>query len=299
MSAKIIDGKAVSKRIRENLRGEIDALREKGVTPKLSVVLAGDDPASRTYVGMKNKACGKLGMESVQIYLPGNVTEAKLLSRLRDLNDDDSVHGILVQLPLPSHIDQLKVLSAVDPAKDVDGFHPSNVGRLLIGDPLFVPCTPLGICVLLHESGIEIEGRDVVIVGRSTIVGRPLMALLMQKKKGYNATVTICHTGTADMAKHTRGAEILIVAAGRPETVTAGMVSEGAVVVDVGVNRVEDPSSPKGYRLVGDVDFEDVREVASAITPVPGGVGPMTIAMLMQNTVKAAKMACGRPLNFQ
>lgn len=297
MSAKIIDGKAVSKRIRENLGREVAALRERGVTPKLAVLLAGDDPASKTYVGMKNRACTKLGMESVQIDLPGDVAEDELLSRLEGLNDDVSVHGILVQLPLPPHVDQLKVLSSVEPSKDVDGFHPSNVGRLLIGDPLFVPCTPLGICVLLRESGVEIEGKDVVIVGRSTIVGRPLMALLMQKKEGYNATVTICHTGTADMAKHTRAAEILIVGAGRPETVTAGMVSEGAVVVDVGVNRIDDPSSPKGYRLVGDVDYKGVSKVASAITPVPGGVGPMTIAMLMNNTIKAAKLSCGMGTN--
>lgn len=232
-------------------------------------------------------------MDSVQVDLPADVGEGELLARLQGLNSDAAVHGILVQLPLPRHIDQLRVLSAIDPSKDVDSFHPSNVGRLLIGDPLFVPCTPLGICVLLRESGIDVEGKDVVIVGRSTIVGRPLMALLMQKKKGYNATVTICHTGTADMASHTRRAEILVVAAGRPMTVTADMVAEGAVVVDVGVNRVDDPASSKGYRLVGDVDFEGVREVASAITPVPGGVGPMTIAMLMNNTIKAAKMACG------
>lgn len=299
MSATIIDGKTVSLRIRSRLKEDVEALRAKGVTPKLAVVLAGDDPASRTYVMMKNKACAKLGMESVQIVLPGNVAEGELLSSLRSLNEDGSVHGILVQLPLPDHIDQLKVLSAVDPAKDVDSFHPSNVGRLLIGQPRFIPCTPMGICVLLRESGIDIEGKDVVIVGRSTIVGRPLMALLMQKKKGYNATVTICHTGTADMASHTRRAEILVVAAGRPGMVTADMVAEGAVVVDVGVNRVDDTSSPKGYRLVGDVDFEGVREVASAITPVPGGVGPMTIAMLMSNTIKAAKMACGIEPNFQ
>jgi len=289
MSAKVIDGKAVSSRIRIRLKEDVEALRGQGVIPKLAVVLAGSDPASATYVRMKNKACARLGMDSVQVDLPGNVAEGELLSRIEGLNEDASVHGILVQLPLPGHIDQLEVLSVVDPAKDVDGFHPTNIGRLLIGEPRFIPCTPLGICVLLRESGIDVEGKDVVIVGRSTIVGRPLMALLMQKKKGYNATVTICHTGTADMASHTRRAEILVVAAGRPMTVTADMVAEGAVVVDVGVNRFDDPSSPKGYRLVGDVDFEGVREVASAITPVPGGVGPMTIAMLMNNTIKAAR----------
>ena len=293
MSAQILDGKAVSSRIRSRLGEDVAALREKGVIPKLAVVLAGSDPASATYVRMKNKACARLGMDSVQVDLPADVGESELIARLQGLNSDASVHGILVQLPLPRHIDQLRVLSAIDPSKDVDGFHPSNIGRLLIGAPRFIPCTPMGICVLLRESGIDVEGKDVVIVGRSTIVGRPLMALLMQKKKGYNATVTICHTGTADMASHTRRAEILVVAAGRPETVTADMVAEGAVVVDVGVNRVDDTSSPKGYRLVGDVDFEGVKEVAGAITPVPGGVGPMTIAMLMHNTIKAAKLACG------
>ncbi|RKY62598.1 MAG: bifunctional methylenetetrahydrofolate dehydrogenase/methenyltetrahydrofolate cyclohydrolase FolD [Candidatus Latescibacterota bacterium] len=294
MAAKILDGNKVAQEMRAEMAEEIRALKEEhGITPGLAVVLVGDDPASQVYVRNKGRACEQVGIRSDTYRFPADYPEEELLGLISKLNDDPEVHGILVQLPLPEHIDEEKVLYAIDPNKDVDGFHPVNVGKLMIGKPGFLPCTPHGIQQLLLRSGIEIEGKHVVVVGRSNIVGKPVAMILVQKQKGANATVTICHTGTKDLGYHTRQADILIVAAGRPKTVTADMVKEGAVVVDVGVNRVEDPSSKRGYRLVGDVDFDSVKEKASAITPVPGGVGPMTITMLLRNTIDAAKRAHG------
>lgn len=293
MAAKILDGNKVAKEMREEMAEEIKSLKEHGITPGLAVILVGDDPASQVYVRNKGRACEEVGIRSDTYRFPADYPEEELLGLISKLNGDPEVHGILVQLPLPKHIDEEKVLYAIDPDKDVDGFHPVNVGKLMIGKPGFLPCTPHGIQQLLLRSGIEIEGKHVVVVGRSNIVGKPVAMMLVQKKEGANATVTICHTGTKDLGHHTRQADILIVAAGRPKTVTADMVREGAVVVDVGVNRVEDPSSKRGYRLVGDVDFDSVKEKASAITPVPGGVGPMTITMLLRNTIDAAKRAHG------
>lgn len=294
MAAKILDGNKVAQEMRAEMAEEIRALKEEhGITPGLAVVLVGDDPASQVYVRNKGRACEQVGIRSDTYRFPADYPEEELLGLISKLNEDPEVHGILVQLPLPKHIDEEKVLYAIDPNKDVDGFHPVNVGKLMIGKPGFLPCTPHGIQQLLLRSGIEIEGKHVVVVGRSNIVGKPVAMILVQKQKGANATVTICHTGTKDLGYHTRQADILIVAAGRPKTVTADMVKEGAVVVDVGVNRVEDPSSKRGYRLVGDVDFDSVKEKASAITPVPGGVGPMTITMLLRNTIDAAKRAHG------
>ena len=294
MAAKILDGNKVAQEMRAEKAEEIRALKEEhGITPGLAVVLVGDDPASQVYVRNKGRACEQVGIRSDTYRFPADYPEEELLGLISKLNDDPEVHGILVQLPLPEHIDEEKVLYAIDPNKDVDGFHPVNVGKLMIGKPGFLPCTPHGIQQLLLRSGIEIEGKHVVVVGRSNIVGKPVAMILVQKQKGANATVTLCHTGTKDLGYHTRQADILIVAAGRPKTVTADMVKEGAVVVDVGVNRVEDPSSKRGYRLVGDVDFDSVKEKASAITPVPGGVGPMTITMLLRNTIDAAKRAHG------
>ena len=294
MAAKILDGNKVAQEMRAEMAEEIRALKEEhGITPGLAVVLVGDDPASQVYVRNKGRACEQVGIRSDTYRFPADYPEEELLGLISKLNDDPEVHGILVQLPLPKHIDEEKVLYTIDPDKDVDGFHPVNVGKLMIGKPGFLPCTPHGIQQLLLRSGIEIEGKHVVVVGRSNIVGKPVAMILVQKQKGANATVTICHTGTKDLGYHTRQADILIVAAGRPKTVTADMVKEGAVVVDVGVNRVEDPSSKRGYRLVGDVDFDSVKEKASAITPVPGGVGPMTITMLLRNTIDAAKRAHG------
>jgi len=287
MAATLIKGSEVSKQIREELKQEVAQLKEKhNLVPGLATILVGEDEASKVYVGQKEKACKELGLHSERINLPGNTTEADLLSLIGKLNKNDKIHGILVQLPLPKHINETNVLYAIDPKKDVDGFHPVNVGKLMLGKPDFIPCTPHGIQQLLIRSGIETNGAEVVVVGRSNIVGKPIANMLLQKKKGANATVTICHTGTKDIASHTRRADILIVAAGKPKTITADMVKEGVVVIDVGVNRL-----PTG--LVGDVDFETVKEKAKAITPVPGGVGPMTIAMLMYNTVQAAKIQAG------
>jgi methylenetetrahydrofolate dehydrogenase (NADP+)/methenyltetrahydrofolate cyclohydrolase len=287
MAATLIKGSEVSKQIREELKQEVAQLKEKhNLVPGLATILVGEDEASKVYVGQKEKACKELGLHSERINLPGNTTEADLLSLIGKLNKNDKIHGILVQLPLPKHINETNVLYAIDPKKDVDGFHPVNVGKLMLGKPDFIPCTPHGIQQLLIRSGIETNGAEAVVVGRSNIVGKPIANMLLQKKKGANATVTICHTGTKDIASHTRRADILIVAAGKPKTITADMVKEGVVVIDVGVNRL-----PTG--LVGDVDFETVKEKAKAITPVPGGVGPMTIAMLMYNTVQAAKIQAG------
>ena len=289
MAAKIISGTEIAKQIRAELKEEVANLKAKyDITPGLVTVLVGDDPASKVYVGQKEKACKELGIYSERIDLPGDTSEADLLALIDRLNKDQKINGILVQLPLPKHIDERKVLYAIDPAKDVDGFHPVNVGKLMIGARCFLPCTPHGIQELLIRSGVETAGAEVVVVGRSNIVGKPIANMLIQKGKGADATVTVCHTRTKDMAFHTRRADILIVAAGHPKTVTADMVKEGVVVIDVGVNRIGQTPEGKAI-LAGDVDFESVKEKASAITPVPGGVGPMTITMLMQNTVEAAK----------
>ena len=296
MAAEIISGKEVAKAIRAELAEEVAELTEKhGIVPGLATVLVGENPASVSYVTAKNKACKDLGMQSFQHTLPADTSEEDLLRLVDELNDNDEVHGILVQLPLPKHIDESKVLYMIDPDKDVDGFHPVNVGRLVIGEEVFPPCTPAGIQELIVRSGTPTEGAEVVVVGRSNIVGKPISIMMLQKKAGANATVTVCHTRTRDMAAHTSRADILIVAAGKPKAVTAEMVKPGAVVIDVGVNRVgEKPSKKDPNRMValleGDVDFDAVKEVAGKITPVPGGVGPMTITMLMKNTVRAAKL---------
>jgi methylenetetrahydrofolate dehydrogenase (NADP+)/methenyltetrahydrofolate cyclohydrolase len=289
VKARIIDGNAIGKAIRQGLVAEVAALKAKGVVPGLTVVIVGEDPASQVYVRMKGRAATALGMKSETIRLPATTPEAELLALVDRLNADPTVHGILVQSPLPKPLSFERVVNQLDPAKDVDGFHPVNVGKVVRGDrDAFRPCTPAGVIELLQRSGTETKGARAVVVGRSLIVGRPVANMLLQDVPGGNATVTICHTKTKDLPKITREAEILIVAAGRPEVVTGDMIRPGATVIDVGVNRVDDPSSKKGYRLVGDVKFSEAVEVAGAITPVPGGVGPMTIAMLMKNTVQAA-----------
>lgn len=293
MTAQIISGLEVAKQIREEITKEVADLKAKyNLIPGLATVLLGDDPASKSYIAGKEKAALSLGIYSQRIDLPASTSEAQLLDLIKKLNADPKIHGILVQIPLPNHIDETTVLYAIDPKKDVDGFHPVNVGKLMIGDPDFIPCTPYGIQQLLVRSGIKIDGAEVVVLGRSNLVGKPIANILLQKKPGANATVTICHTGTKDIAFHTRRADILIVAAGRPNAVTADMVKDGVVVIDVGVNRIGKSSSGKDI-LVGDVDFEKIKEKAKAITPVPGGVGPMTITMLMVNTVTAAKLSKG------
>ncbi len=297
MSAKIISGTEVAKEIREELKAEVKELVEKhNVQPGLVTILVGENPASVSYVTAKGRTAKELGFNSIQDDQPGDLSEEDLLKLIDKYNKDPKIHGILVQLPLPKHIDENKVLYAIDPDKDVDGFHPVNVGRLVIGEAKFYPCTPYGIQELLIRAGAIEDGAEVVVVGRSNIVGKPIAMMLVQKAKGANATVTVCHTRTRDMKAHTLRADILIVAAGVPKAVTADMVKEGAVVIDVGVNRVG--KTPEGKAILeGDVDFEAVKEKASAITPVPGGVGPMTITMLMKNTVRAAKMAAGLPLD--
>ncbi len=291
---RILDGKGVAAAIRAELAGDVAALTCSGVRPGLAVVLVGDDPASRSYVTAKRKACEEVGIGSWLHEMPGSTTQDELLAQVERLNADPLIHGILVQLPLPKCIEESAVLRAIDPAKDVDGFHPMNVGKLLLGEETFLPCTPHGIVELLARSGIPTRGAHVVIVGRSHIVGKPLANLLLRKGPQADATVTVCHTGTKDLATHTRQADILVVAAGRPGIVTADMVREGAVVIDVGVNRVEDATRKSGYRLAGDVDFEALLPRVARITPVPGGVGPMTIAMLLCNTLKAARAAIAR-----
>ena len=291
MSAKIISGAEIAEQIRQELRKDIASLKEKGVTPGLAVVLVGEDPASQSCVRKKGKACEELGLLSQTIVKPADTSEEELLALIDSLNADPRIHGILVQLPLPKHIDENKVILRIDPNKDVDGFHPINVGKMLIGEPGFLPCTPHGIQEMLIRSGVDPEGKHVVVVGRSNIVGKPVAAILVQKRKGANATVTIAHSRTRDLASITRSADILVAAMGSPQFIKADMVREGAVVIDVGSNRIDDPSAKRGYRWVGDVDFEAVKEKASAITPVPGGVGPMTIVMLMKNTVLSASRA--------
>jgi len=293
MTAQIISGTEIAKEIREELKQEIAELKEKhNLIPGLATVLVGEDPASQVYVGAKEKTSKALGLYSERYDLPAETGEQELLTLIDRLNKDPKIHGILVQLPLPKHINTTTVLYAIDPKKDVDGFHPVNLGKLMIGEPDYLPCTPHGIQQLLMRSGIEISGAEVVVVGRSNIVGKPIANILLQKKEGANATVTVCHTRTRDISLHTRRADIIIVAAGKPKAVTADMVKDGVVVIDVGVNRIGKTAEGKAI-LVGDVDFDAVKEKAKAITPVPGGVGPMTITMLMLNTVKATKLAAG------
>lgn len=287
MAAQIIDGKSIAQSIREEIKIKTEALKTKGISPCLAVILVGSNPASVSYVTGKQKALAEVGMNDRSVRLPESTTEQELISLIQELNADKSVHGILVQLPLPQHIDEEKIILAIDPAKDVDGFHPVNVGNLVIGKKSFLPCTPHGIIVLLKRMNIETDGKSAVVIGRSNIVGKP--AALLLARKDLNATVTICHSGTKNIADITRRADILIAAAGRTNIVTADMVKEGAAVIDVGVNRIPDASKKSGFRLAGDVDFENVKEKAAFITPVPGGVGPMTIAMLMANTLEAAE----------
>ena len=280
--AKILSGKEVSARIKEKLKAEVAALTEKGVTPGLAVVIVGNDPASKVYVGRKEAMCAELGMYSEKYALPEDTAQSELLALIEKLNSDPNIHGILVQLPLPEPLDEKAVIAAIAPQKDVDAFHPVNVGKIMIGDYDFVPCTPAGIMELIAESGVEVEGKNCVVIGRSNIVGKPMSMLLLHK----NGTVTICHSRTKNLAEITQNADILVAAVGRAHFVTADMVKPGAVVIDVGMNRLEDG------KLAGDVDFDAVEPIAAAITPVPGGVGPMTISMLMRNTLTAAKRAC-------
>jgi methylenetetrahydrofolate dehydrogenase (NADP+)/methenyltetrahydrofolate cyclohydrolase len=288
--AKLIDGRAIAEKVYVDLRREIAQLKSKGVTPGLAVILVGDNPASRAYVRSKDKMCRDLELHSVKLELPPSTTQSELLARVEELNRDRAIHGILVQSPPPKQIDEAAIVRALDPRKDVDGFHPENIAKLAVGDPTgLVPCTPLGVQRLLIESKIDIGGAHVVILGRSMIVGKPLALLLMQKNKDADATVTVVHSRSRNLAEITRSADILIAAIGRANFVKGEHVRDGVVVVDVGINRVEDAATERGYRLVGDVAFDEVEKKASAITPVPGGVGPMTIAMLMSNTVKACR----------
>lgn len=290
MTAKIIDGKNIAAQIQEEVKDGVEAMQAQyNYVPGLATVLVGENPASATYVRMKQKRCAEVGIRSIGHELPEDISQEKLISLVAELNADPEVNGILVQLPLPDHIDEEAVLNTIDLGKDVDGFHPVNIGRLAMKgrDPLFIPCTPYGVMQLLERSGVETSGAEAVIVGRSNIVGLPV-AMLLQKA---NATVTICHSRTRDLAEHTRQADILIAAIGRREMITGDMIKPGAAVIDVGINQKEDPSKKRGYRLVGDVEFDSAKEVAGAITPVPGGVGPMTIAMLLTNTLHAAEMA--------
>ncbi|MDZ7779620.1 MAG: bifunctional methylenetetrahydrofolate dehydrogenase/methenyltetrahydrofolate cyclohydrolase FolD [Gemmatimonadota bacterium] len=293
MSAEIISGTEIAKVIRAELKDRVATLTaDEDVTPGLATVLVGDDPASQMYVRMKNRVAGEMGIHSRQHTLPADTSQEELLGLVEGLNADPAIHGILVQLPLPEHIDEAEVIETIDPRKDVDGFHPMSVGRLATDSGVFFsPCTPAGIVEMLMRSGHDPAGKHVVILGRSNIVGRPLASLLLRKAPGGNATVTVCHSRTPDLATETKRADILVVAMGRPEMVTAEMVRPGAVVIDVGTNRVDDPTAEKGYRVCGDVRFDEVKEVASAISPVPGGVGPMTITMLLSNTVESAARA--------
>lgn len=289
---KLIEGRAVAEKVYAELRDEIVRLKAAGTTPGLAVVLVGDDPASRAYVRSKDKMCRELGLHSVKLELPNDTTQEELLARVDELNRDSSIHGILVQSPPPRQIDEGAIVRALDPAKDVDGFHPVNIAKLALGDATgFVPCTPLGCLRLLQESGTQISGAHVVVLGRSMIVGKPLALLLMQK--GIDATVTVVHSRTRNLAEIARSADVIVAAIGKAAFVRAEQVRDGAVVIDVGINRVDDANSPRGYRLVGDVAFDEVAPKTAAITPVPGGVGPMTIAMLMSNTVKAARFSLG------
>jgi methylenetetrahydrofolate dehydrogenase (NADP+) / methenyltetrahydrofolate cyclohydrolase len=294
MAAKIIDGKQVAADMQAELKKEVAELKKEGIVPGLGVILVGEDPASQSYVTAKERACAELGIYSNDNRLPANITQKDLIALINKMNADPKINGILVQLPLPKHLNEGEVLLAISPDKDVDGFHPTNIGKMVAGQPAFLPCTPHGVIKLLQRNGVKIEGAHVVVVGRSNIVGKPIANMLIQKNKNGNATVTVCHTKTVNLAGHTRQADIIIAAAGRPKTITADMVKDGVVIIDVGVNRVEDKTAKKGYRLVGDVDFEAVKEKASLITPVPGGVGPMTITMLLYNTTESAKRAAGK-----
>jgi len=287
MSAVIIDGKQVAADVRAEVANKVAELKKKGIAPCLAVILVGENPASVSYVTGKQKALAEVGMVDRSVHLPESTSEEELLKLIDQLNADDTVHGILVQLPLPKHINEEKVIMAISPEKDVDGFHPVSVGNLMIGRPGFLPCTPHGIIVLLKKAGIETSGKHAVVIGRSNIVGKPVSILLA--RKDTNCTVTMCHTGTKNMAEITRQADIIVVASGHPHTLTADMVKDGAVVIDVGVNRIPDSTKKSGFRLIGDCDFDDLKEKTSFITPVPGGVGPMTIAMLMQNTLESAE----------
>ena len=289
---EVIDGKAVAADVRESLSESIETLRAAGVTPGLATVLMSDDPASETYVSMKQQDCEEVGIDGIHVEIDPEAPAAELYETVEELNADDDVHGILVQMPVPYHVDDRRVLRAIDPVKDVDGFHPANVGRLVAGNDRYRPCTPHGVQKLLEAYDVETEGADAVIVGRSDIVGKPLANLLLQKREDGNATVTVCHSRTDELAERTRRADILVAAAGRPEFIDGEMVGEGATVVDVGINRV-DVDTEKGYELVGDVDYEAARQKADHITPVPGGVGPMTRAMLLYNAVKAAGLQTG------
>jgi methylenetetrahydrofolate dehydrogenase (NADP+)/methenyltetrahydrofolate cyclohydrolase len=294
VTARILDGQALAQDMRAELKAEVDRMQaEHGLVPGLSVVLVGDDPASMSYVKGKRKAAAEMGVHSVESKFDADVSQQDLLAEIDRLNKDDSVHGILVQLPLPGGLDEEAALNAINPEKDADGLHPMNLGRLIRGQEGFLPCTPHGVQQILMRSGIDVAGKHVVVVGRSTLVGRPLANILTKKDPGANATVTLCHTGTGDLAYHTLQADILVAATGVRNTITADMVKPGVVVVDVGVQRIDDVSRKRGWRLVGDVDFEGVKEVASAITKVPGGVGPWTITMLLYNTIQAAKRAHG------
>jgi len=293
MTARIIDGKQVAADIRAELKDEVVRLKKRGIVPGLGVVLVGDDPASESYVTGKERACAEMGLFSDDNRLAAQTSQTNLMRLIAQMNKDPKINGILVQLPLPRHLNESEVLLAIDPAKDVDGFHPMNVGKMVVGEKAFLPCTPHGVVQLLVRSGVKIDGAHVVIVGRSNLVGKPLANMLIQKSPTGNATVTVCHTRTTDLACYTRQADILVAAIGRPRAITADMVKEGAVVIDVGVSRVDDPARKSGYRLVGDVDFDEVKEKASLITPVPGGVGPMTITMLLYNTVESAKRGAG------
>ena len=285
----MISGAEVSSQIYDELTSRIDVLKKKNIVPGLAVILVGEDPASQVYVRMKGKKCEELGMHSVTIILEKDTSEKDLIAKVKELNGDRKIHGILVQLPLPKGMDESKVINTIDPKKDVDCFHPENVGRVLIGEPIFMPATPAGVQQMLIRSGIETAGKNVVVIGRSNIVGKPMAAMLMQKGPGGDATVTIAHSRTKDIGNVVKNADIVIAAIGKPRFITKDMIKEGAVVIDVGTNRIDDATHPKGSRLVGDVDFENVKEKTAAITPVPGGVGPMTICMLMENTVKAAE----------
>lgn len=287
MSAVLIDGKAIAAEVKSDVAEKVRVLKEKGIIPCLAVILVGENPASVSYVTGKRKALAEAGMADRSVVLPESTSEEELLKLISELNEDKSVHGILVQLPLPKHINEEKVINAICPEKDVDGFHPVNVGRLMIGTKGFLPCTPHGICVMLKKMGIKTDGANVVIVGRSNIVGKPLAMLLTRRE--YNATVTICHTGTKNLSEITKQADIVIAATGHLHTITKGMIKEGATVIDVGVNRIPDSTKKSGFRLVGDTDFDDLKETAGFITPVPGGVGPMTIAMLIYNTLESAE----------
>ena len=291
MTAHIIDGKKIAEQMKAEFRDEVAKLKEQGITPGLAVILVGGDPASQSYVTSKERDCEQVGIYSDDNRLPAETTQEELLALIEQKNNDPKIHGILVQLPLPKHLNESEVILAINPEKDVDGFHPINVGKMMIGEKAFLPCTPHGVVHLLTRSKVTIEGSNVVIVGRSNLVGKPLANMLIQKNPNANATVTVCHTRTKNLALHTKQADIVIAAAGRPNTITAEMIKDGAVIIDVGVNRIEDATKKKGYRLVGDVDYNAVKEKASLITPVPGGVGPMTRTMLLYNTIESAKNA--------